>query len=65
MCQSVCSCRNRILFFDNLYISPNLCDHPLQMGIRSCGICRAGCHGLLPHMAATLKQLDKGEHKAW
>ena len=56
---------NRILYFDNLYTSPKLCDDLLQMGIRSCGICRSHRSGLPPRIGAAMKRLGKGEHKAW
>lgn len=56
---------NRTLFFDNLYTSPSLCDHLLQMGIRSCGTCRRNRAGLPPGVGAAMDGLDKDEHKAW
>lgn len=56
---------NRILYFDNLYTSPTLCDDLLQMGIRSCGICRANRRDLPPRVGVAMKRLDKDEHKAW
>ena len=55
---------NRILCFDNLYTSPTLCDDLLQMGIRSCGICRPNRRDLPPYITATMRQLGKGEYKA-
>ena len=56
---------NRILYFDNLYTSPKLCDHLLQMGIRSCGICRPNRSDLPPGVRAAMKELAKGEHQCW
>ena len=56
---------NRILYFDNLYTSPTLCDDLLQMGIRSCGICRPNRRDLPPYITATMRQLGKGEYKVW
>ena len=56
---------NRILFFDNLYTSPRLCDHLQQMGIRSCGTCRRRRKDLPPNIGAEMDALDKGEYKAW
>ena len=37
---------NRTLYFDNLYTSPALLDHVLQLKIRSCGTCRPNRRGL-------------------
>ena len=56
---------NRVLFFDNLYTSPTLCDDLLQMGILSCGICRPNRKALPPNIRAEMKQLAKGESKSW
>ena len=56
---------NRIVYFDNLYTSPKLCDDLLRMGIRSCGICRARRKDLPPRVRAAMNRLDKGEYKAW
>ena len=56
---------NRVLYFDNLYTSPTLCDDLLQMGIRSCGVCRANRRDLPPCIGASMKRLDKDEYKAW
>ena len=56
---------NRVLYFDNLYTSPTLCDHLLQMGILSCGICRSNRKSLLPNRRYVMKQLAKGEFKSW
>jgi hypothetical protein len=56
---------NRILFFDNLYTSPKLCDHLQQMGIRACGTCRRRRKDLPPGIGAAMDELDKGEYKAW
>ena len=55
----------RTLYMDNLYTSPTLCDDLLQMGIRSCGTCRANRRALPPRIGPAMKQLDKGEYKAW
>ena len=54
-----------MLYMDNLYTSPNLCDDLLRLGIRSCGICRASRKALPPGIREILKQLDKGELQAW
>ena len=56
---------NRIVYFDNLYTSPNLCEDLLRMGVRSCGICRAGRKDLPPNIRLAMKQLDKGQYKSW
>ena len=56
---------NRVLYFDNLYTSPTLCDHLLQMGILSCGICRPNRKHLPPNRRDVMKQLAKGEFKSW
>ena len=56
---------NRVLYMDNLYTSPNLCDDLLRMDIRSCGICRPNRSGLPPRIREAMKQLDKGEFKSW
>jgi hypothetical protein len=56
---------NRRLFFDNLYTSPALCDHLLQMKIRSCGTCRSNRHGLPSDISHVKSTLSKGEMKSW
>ena len=56
---------NRVLYLDNLYTSPALCDHLLQMGVQSCGICRPNRKALPPHIRAEMKQLPKGGYKVW
>jgi hypothetical protein len=56
---------NRVLFFDNLYTSPTLCDDLLRMGILSCGICRPNRKALPPHIRAEMKRLAKGGFKSW
>jgi len=56
---------HRVLYFDNLYTSPTLCDDLLQMGILSCGICRPNRKALPPLIRAAMKQLAKGEYKSW
>ena len=56
---------NRVLYMDNLYTSPSLCDDLLRMGIRSCGICRPNRSGLPPRIRKAMKQLNKGEFKSW
>ena len=56
---------NRVLYFDNLYTSPSLCDDLLQMGIRSCGICRPNRRALPPHTRQEMRELDKGGFKSW
>jgi hypothetical protein len=58
------NCR-RVLYFDNLYTSLTLCDHLLQMGILSCGICRPNRKHLPPLIRAAMKELDKGGFKSW
>lgn len=56
---------DRILFFDNLYTSPALCDHLRREGLYSCGTCRANRSGLPHNIKQDMEQLDKGEMKAW
>jgi hypothetical protein len=56
---------NRFLFFDNLYTSPALCDHLLQMKIRSCGTCRPNRRGLPVDISHFRSTLPKGEMKSW
>jgi hypothetical protein len=56
---------NRTLYFDNLYTSPALCDHLLQMGLRSCGTCRPNRRGLPSTIKQTKASLPKGLVKAW
>ena len=56
---------NRRLFFDNLYTSPALCDHLLEMGIRSCGTCRPNRRGLPAKLKQVKNKLQKGELSAW
>jgi hypothetical protein len=55
----------RILYMDNLFTSPALCEHLLRMGIRSCGTCRARRKALPPGIKGTLNALQKGEMKVW
>jgi hypothetical protein len=55
----------RIVFFDNLYTSPALCDHLRREGLYSCGTCRPHRAGLPPSVKAHMAQLDKGEMRAW
>jgi hypothetical protein len=56
---------NRVLYFDNLYTSPALCDDLVRMGIRSCGTCRPNRKHLPPDRRDVMKQLAKGEFKSW
>jgi hypothetical protein len=56
---------NRILFSDNLYTSPHLCEHLLRVGLRSCGTVRSNRTGLPPNLKAIAKGLGPGETKAW
>jgi hypothetical protein len=57
--------RNHILFTDNLYTSPALCEHLERIGIRSCGTARSNRSGLPPGLKTTMKALQKGESTAW
>jgi Transposase IS4 len=56
---------DRIVFFDNLYTSPALCDYLKREGLYSCGTCRTNRVGLPPTAKHDMEQLDKGEMKAW
>ena len=56
---------NRTLYFDNLYTSPALLDHVLQLKIRSCGTCRPNRRGLPSRVKQVRSSLPKGEMKAW
>jgi hypothetical protein len=56
---------NRTLYFDNLYTSPALCDHLLQMKIRSCGTCRPNRKALPSNLKDVKASLRKGEIKVW
>jgi Transposase IS4 len=56
---------NRILFMDNLYTSPHLCEHLLNIGIRSCGTTRPNRATLPPQIKKTMKSLEQDETKAW
>jgi hypothetical protein len=56
---------NRCLYFDNLYTSPALCDHLLQIGIRSCGTCRSNRAGLPSNISKIKTSLPKGEMMSW
>jgi hypothetical protein len=56
---------NRRLYFDNLYTSPTLCDHLLDMGIRSCGTCRSNRAGLPSNISQIKASLPKGEMRSW
>jgi hypothetical protein len=56
---------HRILFLDNLYTSPALCDHLTREGLFSCGTCRGNRSGLPPTAKADMVQLNKGAMKAW
>jgi hypothetical protein len=56
---------NRTLFFDNLYTSPTLCEHLLEMGIRSCGTCRSNRTGVPKGLAKLKTSLPKGELRVW
>ena len=56
---------NRRLYFDNLYTSPALCDHLLQLGIRSCGTCRSNRAGLPDDLVETMGRLDKDQTSVW
>jgi hypothetical protein len=55
----------RILYTDNLYTSPALCEHLRSHGLLSCGTARPNRRGLPPNLKATMKTLQPGEVKAW
>jgi hypothetical protein len=57
--------KNYILYLDNLYTSPDLCDHLLRMGVRSCGTFRPNRERLPAGVKAAKKSLKEGEWKAW
>jgi hypothetical protein len=56
---------DRIVFLDNLYTSPALCDHLLRIGIRSCGTLRHNRKGVPPGLEEIKRSLKEGEWKAW
>jgi Transposase IS4 len=57
--------KQHILYFDNLYTSPALCDHLLRIGFRSCGTFRPNRSGLPRHLGDAMKELQEGQMKAW
>jgi hypothetical protein len=56
---------HRILYLDNLYTSPALCRHLLNIGIRSCGTFRPNRSGLPSGLSTAMKELQQGQTKAW
>jgi hypothetical protein len=57
--------RNHLIYFDNLYTSPALCDHLYSIGFRTCGTFRPNRSGLPSDFRDAMKQLRRGEMKTW
>ena len=56
---------HHIVFSDNLYTSPALCDHLLREGLFSCGTCRGNRCGLPSTARDDMDRLEKGAVKTW
>jgi hypothetical protein len=57
--------KNHILFTDNLYTSPALCDYLERIGILSCGTARSTRSDQPSDLKKTMEAMKKGETKAW
>jgi len=56
---------NRVLYMDNLYISPALFDHLLHKQTLCCGTCRPNRRDLPISIKEISKRLAKGETATW
>ena len=56
---------DRTLYMDNLYTSPDLCRHLLELQTLSCGTCRPNRRGLPTNIKKIKDKLDKDEMKSW